>query len=112
MDESILNTIKKMLGIEQDYDVFDSDIIVFINSALFILTQHGVGPSDGLSISDSTSKWSDFLQDSTNLNAVQSYVYMRVRVAFDPPTSSFVLDSLNKQIAELEWRLNVQVENT
>ncbi len=110
MGESILNTIKKMLGIESDYDAFDTDIIVNINSALLTLTQLGIGPSDGFIITDKSSVWSDLIGDTKTLVAVQNFIYLKVRTLFDPPSSSFVLDAMNKQIEELTWRLNVQNE--
>lgn len=110
-DESILRDIKKMLGIDLDYDAFNVDIIVLINSALMVLCQLGVGPKKGFVITDYTSKWSDFLTNDVNLEAAKQYVYLKVRVTFDPPTSGSVLEAYNKQIQELEWRLNVQAES-
>lgn len=107
--DSILNSIKKMLGIDAEYDAFDPDIIMHINSVFFILHQLGVGPAEGFSISDEYSTWSDFISDS-NIEAVKSYVGLKVRLLFDPPTSTAVADSINKLIAELEWRLNLSVE--
>lgn len=107
--ESILTSIKKLLGISEEYEHFDSDIIMHINSALMILTQLGVGPAEGFMIEDSTSTWIDFLGDKTNLEAVKSYIYLRVKLLFDPPNSA-VIESINRQITELEWRLNVNAE--
>jgi hypothetical protein len=107
--DSILNSIKKMLGIDAEYDAFDQDIIMHINSVFFILHQLGVGPAEGFSISDEYSIWSDFISDS-NIEAVKSYVGLKVRLLFDPPTSTAVADSINKLIAELEWRLNLSAE--
>lgn len=107
--DSILNSIKKMLGIDAEYDAFDPDIIMHINSVFFILHQLGVGPTEGFSISDEYSTWSDFISDS-NIEAVKSYVGLKVRLLFDPPTSTAVADSINKLIAELEWRLNLSAE--
>lgn len=107
--DSILNSIKKMLGIDAEYDAFDPDIIMHINSVFFILHQLGVGPAEGFSISDEYSTWSDFISDS-NIEAVKSYVGLKVRLLFDPPTSTAVADSINKLIAELEWRLNLSAE--
>lgn len=109
MVESILNTIKRMLGIPDSDTAFDVDIIVNINSAFMVLNQLGVGPTDVYSITDATPVWSDFLTDPTMYSAVKSYIYMKVKVVFDPPGTSFLLESFNKQILELEWRLNVQV---
>lgn len=110
MDESILSSIKKLLGITKEYTQFDTDIIIHINAALSILTQLGVGPAEGFSISDKTATWSDFISDSKRLESVKSYVYLKVRLLFDPPTSSAVADSMNRLISELEWRINVTVD--
>lgn len=112
MDESILNTIKKMLGLDVEYDAFNADIIVLINSAIMSLTQLGVGPKSGFTISDYTASWSDLLVNDVKLEAAKTYIYLKVRVTFDPPSSSAVLEAYKKQIEELEWRLNVQAEST
>jgi hypothetical protein len=106
--ESILDTIKKMLGIYDDS--FDTDIIVGINTAFMSLTQLGIGPTNGFSIIGSDETWSDFLEDLTNFAGVKSYIYLKVRILFDPPTNSSVLDSYNREISELGWRLNIQAE--
>lgn len=111
MDESILNTIKKLLGLDVEYTPFDTDIIVLINSAMMTLTQLGIGPADGFSITDDTTNWSDFLVNDVKLEAVKNYIYLKVRVTFDPPASGSVLEAYKKQIEELEWRLNVQAES-
>jgi hypothetical protein len=108
--DSILTSIKKLLGIEEKYTQFDQDIIIHINSALMALNQLGIGPTAGFTITDDTAIWSDVLGESINLEAIKSYIYMKVRLIFDPPTSSFVLDAIDNQIKELEWRLIVQVE--
>lgn len=108
--ESILTSIKKLLGIEEEYTHFDPDIIIGINSALSILTQIGVGPSTGFSISDKTSTWSNFISDLSKLELVKSYIHLKVRLLFDPPASSAVIEVINKQLAEFEWRLNIQVD--
>ena len=108
--DSILTSIKKMLGISEDYTHFDTDIIIHINSALMVLNQLGVGPEKPAYISDQLNTWEETLGNIDDLEAVRSYIYLKVRIAFDPPTSSFVLESMNRQIAELEWRLNVQAE--
>lgn len=107
--DSILNSVKKKLGIQEDYTHFDEDIIMDINSTFMILNQLGVGPDEPFVVTDEDDLWEDFI-DGTNLEAVKSYTYMKVRLMFDPPTSGFLVDSLNKQIAEFEWRLNVQAE--
>ena len=110
MGDSILLTIKKLLGIGDDYEYFDEDIIIHINSVLMILNQLGIGPVTGFSISESAT-WSDFVDNLSMLEAVRSYVYIKVRLLFDPPTSSFTITALENQIKELEWRLNVMAES-
>lgn len=111
MKESILLTIKKMLGLESDYGVFDADVIVGINSALFVLTQLGVGPEDGFAVYGPGETWGEFIGDSKKFEAVKSYIYIKTRLLFDPPTNSFLLDALNKQAQEFEWRLNENAES-
>lgn len=110
--ESILTSIKKMLGIDEEYTHFDADIIMHINSVLMILTQLGVGPAEGFVIEDDTSTWVNFVPEANaaQLHAVKSYIYMKVKLIFDPPLSSAVIESMNRQIAEFEWRLNVAVD--
>lgn len=108
--ESILTSIKKLLGIEEEYTQFDNDIIMHINSAFLNLTQLGVGPVEGFLIEDDTATWEDFIGDSNQLQAVKSYMYLKVKLLFDPPLSSSVIESMNRMIAELEWRLNVAVD--
>ena len=112
MDESILTSIKKLLGIAEDYDYFDQDIVMHINAAFMVLTQLGIGPSEGFLITDDTDTWSDFIDDSTNLGSIQSYVYMKVKLMFGPPQNSFTVDSMTKLVNELEWRLNVAADNS
>ena len=109
--ESILTSIKKLLGIAEEYEHFDNDIIMHINSVFMILTQLGVGPSKGFVITDSSASWDDFLPEGgEKLQAVKTYMYMKVRLMFDPPTSSAVMESMNRMISELEWRLNVAAD--
>ena len=108
--ESILTSIKKLLGIEEEYTQFDADIIMHINTVFLNLTQLGVGPSEGFLIEDDTAIWEDFIGDSSQLQAVKTYMYLKVRLLFDPPLSSSVTESMNRMIAELEWRLNVAVD--
>lgn len=111
MEESILTSIKKLLGLEESYEQFDQEIIIHINSVFGILTQLGVGPENGFSITDKTATWTSFLgNDSTNLEGVKSYIYMKVRLIFDPPTATGVIDSYNRMINEFEWRLNVAAD--
>lgn len=107
---SILDSTKKILGLAADYDVFDLDVIIHINTALTTLTEIGVGPADGFFISDSDDTWSDFLGGDARLNAVKTYIYLRVRLLFDPPASSFALTSMERQLQEMEWRLMVVVD--
>lgn len=107
--ESILDTIKKMLGIESDYTHFDIDIITNINTIFLNLQQIGVGPKSGFSITDNTTTWNDYISGE-NLEAVKTYIYLKVRLLFDPPTNAFLVDAMERQIREIEWRLNVQVE--
>lgn len=112
MNDSILTSIKKLLGITEEYEHFDQDIIIHINSVFMILNQLGVGPSNGFSIMDKTAVWSDFIVDKKNLEAVKSYIYLKVRLLFDPPASSAVMESMNRMISELEFRLNVSAESS
>lgn len=111
MNNSILINIKKLLGIPEDYDYFDVDLIIHINSIFMILNQLGVGPTKAFSIKDSTSVWGDFLSEDDNLESVKSYIYMKVRLLFDPPESSCLIDSMNKMINEFEWRQYIEAEN-
>ena len=108
--DSILTSIKKLLGITEEYDYFDPDIIMHINTALSTLTQLGVGPSEGFMIEDKTATWSDFISDKKEVISVKTYVYLKVKKVFDPPLSSIVMEAMNENIKELEWRLNVSVE--
>lgn len=108
--ESILISIKKLLGITEDYNHFDTDLIIHINTVLSILTQLGVGPEEGYAIKDSTAVWNDFIPNDSRLELIKSYVYLKVKLLFDPPLSSAVIESINRQISEFEWRLNVAAE--
>lgn len=110
METSILTSIKKMLGVAEDYIEFDEDIITHINSVFLNLTQLGVGPEEGFMIEDDTAVWEDFINDSIQLQAVKTYMYLKVKLLFDPPLSSSVTESFTRMIAELEWRLNVAVD--
>lgn len=109
--ESILTSIKKLLGIPEDYEHFDADLIMHINSVFSILNQLGVGPTDGFRIEDKSETWDVFISDRTDLESVKSYMYMKVRLMFDPPLSSAVMDCMNRTISEMEWRLNVAAES-
>lgn len=115
MDQSILINIKKLLGIPEEYEHFDADIMIHINGVLMILTQLGVGNPDGFMITDKTSTWKDFLgaeENPAKLSAITSYVYMKVKLIFDPPQSSFAIESFNKLIAEYEWKMNINVDKS
>jgi len=107
--ESILTSVKKLLGIQESYTNFDVDIIMHINTAFDILNQLGVGPKLGFMIEDNTETWDQFTT-TYSINMVKSYVYLKVRLLFDPPTSSVLMESMNRTIAELEWRLNAEVD--
>ena len=111
MEESILTSVKKMLGITKEYDVFDMDIVMHINSVFMILYQMGVGPSEAFKITDDSTKWSDFIPEGSKLESVKSYMYLKVKLLFDPPTNSAVTEANNRMISELEWRLNFEVES-
>ena len=108
--DSILNSIKAAIGIAVDYTQFDDVLIMHINSVFSTLTQLGVGPSEGYSIHDANDTWDDFIQDRSLVECVRSYVYLKVKLIFDPPVNSFVVNSFEKSIEELEWRMNVAVE--
>lgn len=109
--ESILTSIKKLLGIAESYKNFDTDIIIHINSALMVLNQLGVGPSQGFSIKDETNTWSEFIpEDRYDMESIKSYVYMKVRLLFDPPASSAAITSIEKLVSEFEFRINVAAE--
>lgn len=109
MNGSILNSIKKNLGIVPEYTAFDDQIILDINAAFSTLHQLGFGPDEGFEITGIDEFWSDIIEEP-RFNFVKSYVCMKVRVMFDPPTSSFALDALNKQITEYEWRIKAEIE--
>lgn len=114
MEQSILTSTKKILGIAEDYTVFDLDILTHINTAFSTLTQLGVGPADGFMIEDASALWTDFdpVDDHLNFNAVKSYVFLKVQMLFDPPQTSYLITAKEKQIEELEWRLNTYREGT
>ena len=108
--ESILTSTKNKLGITEEQKHFDPILIDHINSVFSILNQLGVGPPEGFSIKDDSETWSDFISDRPKLEMVKSYVGAKVRLLFDPPLSAAVIEAMNRQIAELEWRLNVAVD--
>ena len=104
--DSILTSVKKMLGITYEYTHFDADIIMHINSVFMILNQMGVGPREGFSISSDVETWDEFTNDNLTIESVKSYMYLKVGLLFDPPTSSNVLEARNRLVFELECRLN------
>lgn len=111
MEESILISIKKLLGIDKDCKDFDPDIITHINTVFMVLTQLGIGPTEGFFIENKEAVWSDYINDEINLKAIKTYIYLKVRLVFDPPTNSSLIESIQNSIKELEWRLNVQAES-
>lgn len=107
--DSILTSVKKLLGLTADYEAFDPDIIMYINSALMVLTQMGVGPKEGFFISDKTATWDQFVEDPVKAEAVKAYVAVKVRLlGFDVPQSSVTKEALQNTVSEMEWRLNVE----
>jgi hypothetical protein len=107
---SILNTIKKMFGLSETDVSFDLDLVVHINSVLMTLAQLGVGPTEPILITDKTDLWTTFFGAETNLGAVKTYIYLKVKLVFDPPSNGFLVDAIESQLTELEFRLNVQAE--
>lgn len=112
MADSILDSTKKILGLTPDYTEFDLDILTHINSVFFTLQQLGIGPEQGFMIEGSSATWDEFLGTTPRYAAVKTYVYLKVRLLFDPPATSYAIDALKQQAAELEWRLNVSREST
>lgn len=108
VDDSILNSIKKSLGFDEDYDAFDTDIVMHINSVFFNLKQIGIGPEEGFFVENKEAKWSDFVE-MPKFQAVKTYMYLKVRLLFDPPATSFAIESMDKLAKEYEWRLNVEL---
>lgn len=111
MEESILISIKLLLGIAADNTDFDTQLIMHINSVFFTLNELGVGPKECFSIEDENAYWEDFIPDMTKYHSVKSYMGMKVRLLFDPPTMSAIMEAMNRQIAEFEFRLNVMAES-
>lgn len=109
--ESILNSVKQLLGVDETETHFDTDIIIHINSAFSILNQMGVGPETTFNIIDEKPIWSDFTNEDLDYSEVKTYVYLKVKMIFDPPSSSSVMDAYKRQIDELEWRLSVRASN-
>lgn len=111
-DLSILNSVKKNLGLEADYDVYDPDVIMYINGVFSTLNQLGVGPEIGFTIEDDSATWGSFIGTNKRYSFVQTYVSLRARLLFDPPTTSYLIEAMNKQIAEFEFRINLLREST
>ena len=105
MEESILKTIKQLIGCPDDFEQFDLDLIVHINSAFATLTHLGVGPKEGYRITGVDNVWSEFEDDAQKLSLIKDYVYIKTRLLFDPPISGSLMDSLKEQLKEMEWRL-------
>lgn len=110
--DSIVNKTKKILGIEADYDAFNIDIITHINSVFSDLVLLGIGSEVGFAIEDETTEWSSYLESKLYLNQVKSYMYLRVRLLFDPPSTSFAIDAMQKQIEKYEWLLSLYAPKT
>lgn len=110
ISNSILLSVKKMLGIPPEYDQFDPEIIIHINSVFSILTQLGVGSDEGFSIKDSTASWSDYIPEGKAVEDIKTYMYLKVRLIFDPPQSSAAIDAMKQLASEFEWRINVGVD--
>lgn len=110
MTGSILDDVKKVCSLPADYTPFDDLVILHINTVFTTLSQLGIGPDAGFMIEDNTVTWDSFVGTDLNLNSVKTYVGLSVRMLFDPPQTSFVIDAMNKQIEELGWRLNVKRE--
>lgn len=111
-DESILDSVKKVVNINKDDTSFDTDIVLHINSVFATLHQLGVGPEQGFQIEDSDALWEDFLLGDPRLNSIKTYVCLRVRMLFDPPMTSYHATAIQEQIKELEWRLSTQRETS
>lgn len=109
--KSILTSIKKLLGISAECTDFDTDIIIHINTVFMVLNQLGVGPTKIFSIEDANSLWSEFITEKDDLEAIKTYIHLKVRLIFDPPLSTAVQEAMKESINELEWRLNVQAES-
>lgn len=107
MEESILKSTKKTLGLDSEYTAFDPDVVTFINSVLSDINQLGVGPEGGLTIEDDQAVWDDLDIPPNQLNTAKTLIYLKVRMMFDPPPTSFAIEAMNKQIEQQEWRLSI-----
>lgn len=105
--DNILNSIKKLLGINPEFTEFDQDLMIHINSVFMILNQIGIGPKEGFALETGLERWEEYI-NKKNENAVRSYVFLKVKLLFDPPTSSALIESIRTSIAELEWRLYLE----
>lgn len=112
MSDSILDSVKKVLGLDPTYTAFDEDVILHINSVLATLNELGIGPAEGFAIADNTATWEALLGADPTLNSVKTYVYLRVRMLFDPPSTGYLVTAMQEQTRELEWRLNTKREAT
>lgn len=108
--DSVLNSIKKLLGIQESYTIFDADLIMHINSTFAMLNQIGIGPKEGFMIEDSYTTWDEYITQA-NESMVKSYIYLKVRLLFDPPSNNSLTESINRQLSELEWRLYLEGDN-
>lgn len=111
-EESILDYVKKLLGIQKEYTYFDPDVIYGINAAFAVLTQLGVGPEVGFMVSDSSAKWNEFVQDVSQLSLIKEYVCLKTRLLFDPPANNVLLEAYNKTASEYEWRIYVASDDS
>lgn len=107
MTESILDSTKKTLGLAESYTAFDVDVLMHINTAFSTLHQLGIGPVEGFAIEDSSVVWDDFLMGDPRYNGVKTYMFLKVRLLFDPPATSFAINAMKEQIEQLEWRLSI-----
>lgn len=112
LSDSILTSEKKLLGITEDYEEFDAELIVHINTIFGTLEQLGINSGTKFKIQDKFAVWTDFISDSEMIEEIKSYMYLRLRLLFDPPANSFVVNAFQEQIKEFEWRINVKGDNT
>ncbi len=111
MNQSILTSIKKLLGLAENYEAFDADIILHINTVFMVLHQLGIGPIEGFTITNKKDKWDDYIDEEENLEAIKTYIYLKVKLVFDPPQNGATMEALKNSIKEYEWRLNIQAES-
>lgn len=109
--ENILTSIKKLLGIAKECTDFDIDIMMHINTVFMILNQLGVGPKEGFRLEDKKETWDDYITEEDDLDAVKSYIHLKVKLMFDPPLNSAIIEAMKQTIDELEWRINVKAES-